>query len=200
MGSGIKNRYKTIVPSKSSCYFFFVEILKNLLSHKFKINLKDELTRVKLPIRNNDPLSSYINANYMYGYQKKNNEGEEENLFRTPSMITAQKPLITNPAQPSLHSMPHHHNFNKKIAPAYIASQGPMSNTINDFWLMVWNECVSCIVMITKLIERNKNKCELYIPEYMSQSNVYDQFVVTVKEINYFQDYEVRQLEVEVNN
>ena len=65
-----------------------------------------------------------------------------------------------------------------------------MSNTINDFWSMVWNENVPCIVMITKLIERNKNKCELYIPDQVSQSVTYDNIVVTVKQVNYFQDYE----------
>jgi protein tyrosine phosphatase len=74
-----------------------------------------------------------------------------------------------------------------------------MSNTINDFWLMVWNESVSCIVMITKLIERNKNKCELYIPEMCSQPVSYDNIVVTVKQISYLQDYEVRQLTISVS-
>ena len=134
----------------------------------------------------------------MYGYQKENNEGEEENLFRTSSITTTTSPL--NNAQSSLHSIPNHHrhNFTKRNPPAYIASQGPMSNTINDFWLMIWNERVSVVVMITKLIERNKNKCESYIPEQMSQSRVFDKFKVTVKQINHFQDYEVRHLEVQV--
>ena len=109
-----------------------------------------------MPIRNNEPLSTYINANYITGYK-----GESK---------------------------------------AFIASQGPMSNTINDFWSMVWNENVPCIVMITKLIERNKNKCELYIPDQLSQSVTYDNIVVTVKQVNYFQDYEVRQLSITSNN
>ena len=81
---------------------------------------------------------------------------------------------------------------------SFIAAQGPMSNTIGDFWLMIWNENVSCIVMITKLIERNKNKCELYLPEDTLQSVEYDDIIITVKQINYYQDYEVRQLVVQV--
>ncbi len=75
-----------------------------------------------------------------------------------------------------------------------------MSNTINDFWLMIWNENVSCIVMITKLIERNKSKCELYFPDDNLQSVEYDEILITVKQINYFQDYEIRQLIVQVRN
>ncbi len=82
---------------------------------------------------------------------------------------------------------------------AYIAAQGPMSNTIYDFWQMIWQECVSCIVMITKLIERNKNKCELYFSDDPNVvSTQHEDFVITVKHVSYFQDYEVRQLTVEV--
>ena len=168
---------------------------------------KDESTRVKLPMRNNDQLSSYINANYIYGFQKENNEGEEENVFRNSNVITSTS--INPSTQSSLsysssfshHNPPHHSHFytnHRKSPPAYIASQGPMSNTINDFWLMIWNESVSCVVMITKLIERSKSKCELYLPKQDSETVAYDQIVVTVKKVNYFQDYEVRHLEVQV--
>ncbi|XP_052121379.1 tyrosine-protein phosphatase non-receptor type 5 isoform X2 [Frankliniella occidentalis] len=47
---------------------------------------------------------------------------------------------------------------------AYIATQGPLPNTIIDFWLMVWGEGVSVIVMITRFVETCKCKCEPYIP------------------------------------
>lgn len=108
-----------------------------------------------MPIRNNDPTSSYINANYINGYKGERN--------------------------------------------AYIATQGPMSNTINDFWCMIWNERVTCCVMITKLIERNKNKCESYLPEKLFQPVAYDNnIVVTLNQINSFGDYEMRQLTVTV--
>jgi len=41
-------------------------------------------------------------------------------------------------------------------AGAYIATQGPMINTVNDFWAMVWQEKSPAIVMITKLTEHNQ--------------------------------------------
>ena len=81
---------------------------------------------------------------------------------------------------------------------SYIAAQGPMSNTINDFWLMIWTECVSCVVMITKLIERNKYKCELYFPIEALVPAQYDDIFVTVNHVAYFEDYEIRQLTVMV--
>lgn len=43
----------------------------------------------------------------------------------------------------------------------YIATQGPMINTVNDFWQMVWQEDSPVIVMITKLKEKNEVSLEL---------------------------------------
>ncbi|CAM1308650.1 PTPN11 (predicted) [Pycnogonum litorale] len=47
----------------------------------------------------------------------------------------------------------------------YIATQGGLSNTIEDFWWMVWQENSRVIVMTTKEVERGKNKCVRYWPD-----------------------------------
>lgn len=38
----------------------------------------------------------------------------------------------------------------------YIATQGPLLNTVTDFWEMVWQEEAPLIVMITELQERKE--------------------------------------------
>ena len=72
----------------------------------------DEHSRVKLTELPGDPLSSYINANYVHGWPNDSH--------------------------------------------AFIATQGPLANTIVDFYRMLWQENVSIIVMITRLFEKNK--------------------------------------------
>lgn len=47
----------------------------------------------------------------------------------------------------------------------YIAAQGPLENTIGDFWQMIAEQDSSVIIMLTRLIENGRNKCAKYYPE-----------------------------------
>ena len=69
----------------------------------------------------------------------------------------------------------------EQVKKTYIATQGPLTNTKNDFWSMVWHDNCVVIVMTTKEIERSKNKCVRYWP---SKDQTAEYGRVTVKTIN----------------
>jgi protein tyrosine phosphatase len=80
---------------------------------------------------------------------------------------------------------------------SFIATQGPMSHTIGDFWRMIWNERISCIVMITKLKERMKSKCEQYVPENEEAAAFeFEGIQINVNKVTCLVDYEIRQLTI----
>uniref|UniRef100_A0A8C1GN64 protein-tyrosine-phosphatase n=1 Tax=Cyprinus carpio TaxID=7962 RepID=A0A8C1GN64_CYPCA len=77
----------------------------------------------------------------------------------------------------------------------YIACQGCLATTVNDFWKMVWQEKSRVIVMTTREVEKGRNKCVPYWPTTEGESKDVGRYVVTLLSEKDAADYKVRYLQ-----
>ncbi|KAL4229961.1 hypothetical protein ACF0H5_010352 [Mactra antiquata] len=94
-----------------------------------------------------------------------------------------------------------HHQEN-----AYIATQGPVTETVDDFWRMIWEKDIEMIVMLTNLVEGAKVKCVEYwgeqnttvthgdISVYTEPENVYAEVTVRTFKVYHKNDNEHQRI------
>jgi protein tyrosine phosphatase len=61
----------------------------------------------------------------------------------------------------------------------YLGIQGPLDETANDFWRMMWEQNASVVVMVTREIEGERVKCAQYWPEGETPVRLFGIFEVT---------------------
>ncbi|XP_061487507.1 receptor-type tyrosine-protein phosphatase T isoform X9 [Rhineura floridana] len=76
----------------------------------------------------------------------------------------------------------------------YIATQGPMQETVKDFWRMIWQENSASVVMVTNLVEVGRVKCVRYWPD---DTEVYGDIKVTLIETEPLAEYIIRTFTVQ---
>lgn len=78
----------------------------------------------------------------------------------------------------------------------FICAQGPMDNTVNDFWRMVWEQHLEMILMLTNLEEYSKTKCAKYWPDAQTGEKKFGDFVVSHVHEKRYSDYIIRDLKL----
>lgn len=76
----------------------------------------------------------------------------------------------------------------------FICAQGPMDNTVCDYWRMIWEQRLELILMLTNLEEYSKTKCAKYWPDKTEGEKVFGDFSVTHVEEKRYSDYIIRKL------
>ncbi|XP_076799993.1 uncharacterized protein LOC143445058 isoform X2 [Clavelina lepadiformis] len=139
--------------------------------NRYRSILPNQHSRVQLPsIPGEDTLSTYINANYIRDCTEISPpppQSDEENIA-TP--VTRENAT-------------------------FIATQGPLTNTIVDFWRMIWQEESSAVIMLTKLKER-KEKCAPYLPSAVDESVTFEDVTIKLTTLKQYEHFSVRTLEV----
>ncbi|XP_014010169.1 receptor-type tyrosine-protein phosphatase epsilon isoform X2 [Salmo salar] len=72
-----------------------------------------------------------------------------------------------------------------------IAAQGPIHDTVADFWRMIWEQKTATIVMLTNLKERKEDKCYQYWPDQGCW--MYGNVRVAVEDFTVLVDYTIRK-------
>ncbi|XP_059369293.1 receptor-type tyrosine-protein phosphatase eta-like isoform X2 [Carassius carassius] len=75
----------------------------------------------------------------------------------------------------------------------FIAAQGPLPCTVDDFWRLIWEKNVHTIVMLTKCNEQGRVKCEEYWPA--ETKHFINLTVMSTSEIT-LEDWTLRDFEV----
>ncbi|PIK36504.1 putative receptor-type tyrosine-protein phosphatase delta isoform X4, partial [Apostichopus japonicus] len=86
----------------------------------------------------------------------------------------------------------HIHGYRQRNA--FIATQGPLVETTEDFWRMLWDQNSTIVVMLTKLREMNRDKCHQYWPA--ERSARYQYFVVDPMSEYNMPQYVLREFKV----
>ncbi|XP_004739659.1 tyrosine-protein phosphatase non-receptor type 12 isoform X2 [Mustela putorius furo] len=83
---------------------------------------------------------------------------------------------------------------------AYVATQGPLANTVIDFWRMIWEYNVVIIVMACREFEMGRKKCERYWPLYGEEPITFAPFKISCEAEQARTDYFIRTLLLEFQN
>lgn len=74
----------------------------------------------------------------------------------------------------------------------FIVTQGPLHSTRDDFWRMVWESNSRAIVMLTRCIEKGREKCDHYWP-VDTHPVYYGDICVTILNETHYPDWSITE-------
>ncbi|PKU47797.1 receptor-type tyrosine-protein phosphatase beta [Limosa lapponica baueri] len=77
----------------------------------------------------------------------------------------------------------------------YIATQGPLPGTKDEFWKMAWEQNVHNIVMVTQCVEKGRVKCDHYWP-HDQDSLYYGDLIVEMLSESVLPEWTIREFKI----
>lgn len=103
---------------------------------------------------------------------------------------------VTSPDASNQSKWAEYGDFNRR----FISTQGPLAETLSDFWRMVWQEDCKVVVALTREVERGRVKCARYWPEHVGEEVEFEsageKFLVKSVASEELGDYTTRLLEL----
>jgi len=78
----------------------------------------------------------------------------------------------------------------------YIVTQGPLHGTRDDFWRMIFEQNCKAIVMLTKCIEKGREKCDRYYP-VNTQPVYYGDIQVTLLNESQYSNWTISEFKIQ---
>ncbi|XP_053249683.1 receptor-type tyrosine-protein phosphatase V-like isoform X1 [Podarcis raffonei] len=97
---------------------------------------------------------------------------------------------------------PHSDYINANFVPGYnspqefIATQGPLKKTLDDFWRLVWEQHICTIVMLTVGMENGRVLCEYYWPSDTSPAS-FGQISIHLLAQNFADEWTTREFKIQ---
>ncbi|CAH1647854.1 unnamed protein product [Spodoptera littoralis] len=188
---------------------------ENAPKNRYRNILPYDQTRVVLRRRDNRPESDYINASFVRSSRLSDSsssvQSSNESLDSVQSLILNSEskkapPLVSKSlSDEALREVKKclkldkiNGNLCRDVTvkdKTYIAAQGCLSNTKDDFWRMIWQEDVRVIAMITNEVENGKRKCERYWP-LSGHEERFDGLIVKAISETHYEEYLLREFDV----
>uniref|UniRef100_A0A0K2UFV7 protein-tyrosine-phosphatase n=2 Tax=Lepeophtheirus salmonis TaxID=72036 RepID=A0A0K2UFV7_LEPSM len=182
------------------------------MRHNDNISLPDSVMETSKPVKCKDFAEHYRIMSADSDFRFSEEYEELKHVGREKSCAAADLP-INRPKNRFTNILPYDHSrvklqptddeegtdyINANFIPGfnspreYVVTQGCLHSTRDDFWRMCWETNSRAIVMLTRCIEKGREKCDHYWP-YDTQPVYYGDIQVTILNESHFQDWNVSE-------
>uniref|UniRef100_A0A1I7TPU6 Tyrosine-protein phosphatase non-receptor type 61F n=1 Tax=Caenorhabditis tropicalis TaxID=1561998 RepID=A0A1I7TPU6_9PELO len=147
-----------------------------IAAHFVKIRQEQEKLRLDHKYRTNIPVLVH---NFFFNRYRDILPYDENRIIITKSRLNSSDGYINaSPIQLPLGKT------------SFIAAQAPLLSTLEHWWTMIDEHGITLVIILCKLMETNKVKCERYWPEAVGGCEVYGDYEITLEEEKYYDDDE----------